>query len=257
MSVPFTVLIPARYGATRFPGKPLHLLAGRPMIQHVVERARESGARKIVVATDDARIRTVCESFGAEVCMTSDQHRSGTDRLAEVARTLRMAEDEIVVNLQGDEPLMPPQLLTQVAQALHDHRDAAIATLCVPIGNANELHNPNVVKVVTDRFGYALYFSRATIPWARDAFAAQPNAIPDDVRHFRHLGIYAYRAKFLTEFTRLEPAPPELAESLEQLRALWHGHRVHVSVASDVPPPGVDTPEDLVAAEQRIKMASK
>ncbi len=253
MTVPFTVLIPARYAASRLPGKPLRELAGKPLIQHVHERALESGARRVVIATDDERIKIACEKFGAQVCMTAAQHPSGTDRLADAARQLRLAADEIVVNLQGDEPLMPPKLLTCVAQNLHAHADAQMATLCVAIHDAAELFNPHAVKVVMDAAGYALYFSRAPIPWHRDAFAAQPQQLPAGAAYYRHLGLYAYRAGFLAQFVAWPPAPPECAESLEQLRALWNGQRIHVAVADQVPPPGVDTLEDLAHAEGRLR----
>jgi len=253
MTVPFTVLIPARYAASRLPGKPLRELAGKPLIQHVYERATESGARRVVIATDDERIKNACEKFGAEVCMTAAQHPSGTDRLADAARQLQLAADEIVVNLQGDEPLMPPQLLTRVAQNLHAHSDAQMATLCVAIHDAAELFNPHAVKVVMDAAGYALYFSRAPIPWHRDAFAAQPNQLPIDAAYYRHLGLYAYRAGFLARFVAWPPAPLERVESLEQLRALWNGQRIHVAVAEQAPPPGIDTPEDLEHAEHQLR----
>jgi len=253
MTVPFTVLIPARYGASRLPGKPLRELAGKPLIQHVHQRATESGARRVVIATDDERIENACKQFGAEVCMTAAQHPSGTDRLADAARQLRLAADEIVVNLQGDEPLMPPQLLTRVAQNLRAHADAQMATLCVAIHDGAELFNPNAVKVVMDAAGYALYFSRAPIPWQRDAFAAQPNKLPPGTAYYRHLGLYAYRAGFLAQFVTWPPAPLECAESLEQLRALWNGQRIHVAVAEQAPPPGVDTPEDLEHAERQLR----
>ena len=253
MTVAFTVVIPARYGATRLPGKPLLELAGKPLIQHVHARAVESGAQRVVIATDDERIQTVCKKFGAEVCMTAAQHPSGTDRLADAARQLRLADDAIVVNLQGDEPLMPPQLLTRVAHNLHVHATAQMATLCVAIHDATELFNPNAVKVTLDAAGYALYFSRAPIPWHRAAFAAQPQQLPADIAYYRHLGLYAYRAGFLAQFVAWPPAPLERAESLEQLRALWNGQRIHVGVADQVPPPGVDTPEDLQHAERLLR----
>lgn len=253
MTVPFTVLIPARYAASRLPGKPLRALAGKPLVQHVHARALESGARRVVIATDDERIKTACEKFGAEVCMTAAQHPSGTDRLADAARQLRLADDEIVVNLQGDEPLMPPHLLTRVAQNLHAHADAQMATLCVAIHDAAELFNPNAVKVVMDSAGYALYFSRAPIPWQREAFAAQPKQLPTDTTYYRHLGLYAYRAGFLARFVTWPPAPLERAESLEQLRALWNGQRIHVAVAEQAPPPGVDTSEDLEHTERLLR----
>lgn len=247
---PFTVLIPARYGASRLPGKPLRDLAGKPMIQHVYERARESGALRVVIATDDVRIREACVKFGAQVCMTAAEHLSGTDRLADAARQLQLNDDHIVVNLQGDEPLMPPQLVTRVARNLHERPGTEMATLCVPILRAEELFNPNVVKVVCDAHDMALYFSRAPIPWQRDAFAAQPNQLPESPAYFRHLGLYAYRAGFLQQFVRWPPAPPERAESLEQLRALWNGKKIHVAMVEQAPPPGVDTPEDLEVVAQ-------
>lgn len=251
MTVPFTVLIPARYAAARLPGKPLHLLAGKPLIQHVHERAMESGARRVVIATDDERIKNACEKFGAEVCMTA-QHPSGTDRLADAARQLRLDAGEIVVNLQGDEPLMPPQLLMRVAHNLQMYADAQMATLCVAIHDVAELFNPNAVKVAMDAAGYALYFSRAPIPWHRDAFATQPRKLPADTAYYRHLGLYAYRADFLTQFVAWPPAPLERAESLEQLRALWQGQRIHVAIAESAPPPGVDSPEDVPRIEQML-----
>lgn len=250
--VPFTVLIPARYGASRLPGKPLRDLAGKPMIQHVYERAHESGAARVVVATDDARIREACEKFGAQVCMTATDHLSGTDRLADAARQLQLGDEDIVVNLQGDEPLMPPQLVAAVARNLHERRGADMATMCVPIIRAEELFNPNVVKVVRDAHDIALYFSRAPIPWQRDAFAAQPNQLPESPAYFRHLGLYAYRAGFLQQFVRWPPAPPERAESLEQLRALWNGKKIHVAMVEQAPPPSVDTPEDLEVVARLI-----
>ena len=257
MTVPFTVLIPARYGAARLPGKPLRELAGKPLVQHVYERALASGARRVVIATDDVRIKDACGKFGAEVCMTAEYHPTGTDRLADAARQLGLADDEIVVNLQGDEPLMPPHLLTRVAQNLHTHADAQMATLCVAIHSAAELFNPHAVKVTMDAAGYALYFSRAPIPWHRDAFAAQPQQLPEGTVYYRHLGLYAYRAGFLAQFVAWPPAPLERAESLEQLRALWNGQRIHVAVADQPPPPGIDTPEDLEHAEQQLRRLSK
>ncbi len=253
MTIPFTVLIPARYGASRLPGKPLRTLAGKPLIQHVHERALESGARRVVIATDDERIKNVCEHFGAQVCMTAAQHPSGTDRLADAARQLRLDADEIVVNLQGDEPLMPPQLLTRVAHNLHARADAQMTTLCVAIRHAAELFSPHAVKVVMDAAGYALYFSRAPIPWQRDAFVAQPKQLPSGTAYFRHLGLYAQRAGFLAQFVAWPPAPLECAESLEQLRALWNGQRIHVAIVEQAPPPGIDTPDDLEQAEQSLR----
>ena len=240
MTEPFRIAIPARHGSTRFPGKPLAPIAGRPMLAHVWARASEAGAAEIVVATDDARIAEAAEGFGADVCFTRDDHASGTDRLAEVVAARGWPDHAIVVNLQGDEPLMPPVLLAQVAADLAAHPDAAIATLSVPLGAGEDPADPNIVKVVSDRAGYALYFSRAAIPHARGESDAAPR---------RHLGIYAYRAAFLRRFAGLEPAPLERAEQLEQLRALWHGERIHVAEADAVPAAGVDAPEDIARIE--------
>ncbi|MFB4204900.1 3-deoxy-manno-octulosonate cytidylyltransferase [wastewater metagenome] len=233
----FTVVIPARYASTRLPGKPLIELAGEPMIAHVIRRARESGAARVIVATDDARIAGACSAIGSEVVHTDPAHPTGTDRLGEVVRHCGLADDAIVVNLQGDEPLMPPALLQGVADALEHHRDADIATLSTPL-DADMAARPDVVKVVTDRHGYALYFSRAPIPYVRDG-------APHPGLHHRHLGVYGYRAGFLRAFASLEPSPLEEAEKLEQLRALWHGYRIHVAPAPAVPGHGVDTPEDV------------
>lgn len=243
----YTVVIPARYGSTRLPGKPLADLAGKPMIRHVYERACASKASRVVVATDDQRIVRACQGFGAEVVMTSPDHTSGTDRLQEVASHLGLADDARVVNVQGDEPLMPPQLIDQVADALETFPEAAIATLCERIHSPQELFNPNVVKVVFDHQGFAHYFSRAPMPWARDHWhqGEVPVALPASYRAWRHIGIYGYRASLLHQFVRWPAAPTELTESLEQLRALYNGARIHVSEAEVAPPAGVDTPEDL------------
>jgi len=241
---PFRILIPARYGATRLPGKPLRELAGRPLILHVLDRARASGAREAVVATDDERIRAVVEAAGGRVCMTAAGHRSGSDRLAEAVTRLGWGSGELVVNLQGDEPLMPPELLRLVAADLAAHPDARLATVAVPLAGTAARLDPNVVKVVTDRDGYALYFSRAPIPWPRDA-AKSDTVPPGPGGGLHHLGLYAYRAGTLRWMAALEPAPAERIEALEQLRVLWHGGRIHVAVAERAPPGGVDTEADL------------
>jgi len=241
----FRVVIPARYDSTRLPGKPLLDIAGKPMVQHVYERALESGAAHVVVATDDQRIVDVVQGFGGEVCLTSANHRSGTERLAEVVSQLNLATNEIIVNLQGDEPLMPPKLLKQVADNLADHSETLMATLCTRIHTAAELFDPHVVKVVMDEQGMALYFSRAVIPWDRDAFATTTEELPENAEHYRHLGIYAYRAGFIQEYVTWPACPLETMESLEQLRVLWHGHRIHVAEALTTPGHGVDTPTDL------------
>nr|WP_288358436.1 3-deoxy-manno-octulosonate cytidylyltransferase [uncultured Pseudomonas sp.] len=245
MSNAFTVVIPARYASTRLPGKPLQDIAGKPMVQHVWEQACKSGATQVVVATDDARIVEACKGFGAQVLLTRVDHNSGTDRLAEVAAALGLAADAIVVNVQGDEPLVPPSIIDQVAANLAGNPQAGIATLAEPIEDLAALFNPNVVKVASDLNGLALTFSRAPLPWARDAFAADRDALPADVPYRRHIGIYAYRAGFLQDFVAWGPCWLENTECLEQLRALWHGVRIHVADALEAPPAGVDTREDL------------
>ncbi|MBA3506033.1 MAG: 3-deoxy-manno-octulosonate cytidylyltransferase [Betaproteobacteria bacterium] len=243
--MPFTVLIPARYASTRLPGKPLADLAGKPMVVRVAERARSSGAAEVVVATDDERVTVAVTAHGIRACPTRTEHPTGTDRLAEAAQALGLRDSDIVVNVQGDEPLLDPALMRRVAVLLAERSDAAMTTACHSIDAAADAFNPNVVKVVLDRRGYALYFSRATIPWARDSFAADANRIPTGLPLYRHYGLYAYRVAFLREFPNLEPAPIEQFEALEQLRALWHGYRIAVEIAQGAPAPGIDTPEDL------------
>ena len=245
MSVAFTVVIPARLRSTRLPGKPLLPIAGKPMVQHVWEQARKSSASRVVIATDDAGIFDACKAFGAEVLLTREDHESGTDRLAEVAAALGLAADAIVVNVQGDEPLIPPSIIDQVAANLAAHPEAGIATLGEPIEDVEALFNPNVVKVVADCNGLALTFSRAPLPWARDALAQSRDQLPAGVPYRRHIGMYAYRAGFLQDFVGWGPCWLEKTEALEQLRALWHGVRIHVADALEAPPVGVDTPEDL------------
>lgn len=245
MTTDFTVVIPARYGSSRFPGKPLKVIAGKPMVQLVWEQARKSSAQRVVVATDDVRIFEACQAFGAEVLMTRDDHTSGTDRLAEVATQLGLAADAIVVNVQGDEPMIPPAVIDQVASNLAAHPEAGISTLAEPIDDVAALFNPNVVKVSSDINGLALTFSRAPLPWARDALAANRDELPAGVPLRRHIGIYAYRAGFLHDFVSWGPCMLENTENLEQLRALWNGVRIHVADALEAPPAGVDTPEDL------------
>lgn len=243
MTPAFRVAIPARYGSMRFPGKPLVTLAGPTLLEHVWRRAGEAGAREVVIATDDERIAEAARGFGAEVAMTASAHASGTDRLAELAALRGWGGDDIVVNLQGDEPLTPPAILAQVAADLDAAPDAPMATLATPLATA-EADDPNIVKLVTDARGFALYFSRAPIPCWRDGR-------PGEGAYRRHLGIYAYRAGFLRRFATLEPAPIEQAERLEQLRALWHGYSIHVSDAVALPGPGLDAPDDVerIAAE--------
>lgn len=242
----FRVIIPARYASTRLPGKPLRSIAGRPMLQHVWEQARASGAAHVVVATDDERIADAAAHFGAEVCLTSAHHPSGTERLAEAVERLGCAPSDIIVNLQGDEPLMPPALVRQVAELLASTPSADVATLCTPIADARELFDPHIVKLVRDAQGHALYFSRAPIPWHRDGFAGDIATLPADGTPFmRHIGLYAYRASFLRAYAGWPASSLEAAESLEQLRVLWHGGRIVAVEAGQLPGPGVDTEADL------------
>ena len=235
----FLVVIPARLGSTRLPRKPLADIGGKPMVVRVAEQAKKSLAHNVVVATDSTEIQVACNEHHIECLLTSANHPTGTDRLAEVVQLLKLPNGALVVNVQGDEPLIPPELINQVAQTLADHAECAISTVAVPIHDVAEIQNPNVVKVVLNRTGEALYFSRAPIPFVRDSQLA------GTTKHLRHLGIYAYRADFLQAYTRLESAPPEQAEALEQLRALWNGYRIAVHTTTEAPPAGVDTPEDL------------
>ena len=241
----FTVVIPARHASTRLPGKMLADISGKPLVVRTAERARESGAERVVVATDHASIAEAVESNGFHAILTREDHLSGTDRIAEAAAILGLGPDSLVVNVQGDEPLIEPGLVRAVAGLLESSPEAAITTACHPIADAEEFFNPNVVKVVLDAQGYARYFSRAPIPWARDAFSQSRTTLPAGLPCHRHVGIYAFRARFLAEFPRLSPAPIEQFEALEQLRALWHGFRIAVTVRPDAPHPGVDTMPDL------------
>ena len=243
--MPFKIVIPARHASSRLPGKPLLSIAGKPMILRVLERALDAGADEVWVATDHTGIAGVVEKAGGKVIVTSAEHPSGTDRLAEVATRLGWSDDTIVVNVQGDEPLIPPQLIDDVAAALAADAEAAIATACHPLESAEEFFNPNVVKLVMDARGRALYFSRAAIPWARDAFAADRSALPANLPAYRHIGLYAYRAGFLKRYSSLAPSPLEQWEALEQLRAMAHGYPIQVMVLDHAPPAGVDTAEDL------------
>lgn len=240
----FTVLIPARLASTRLPDKPLADIAGQPMVVRVAQRARRSGASRVVVAADSARIVHACEAHGVEALLTRDDHPSGSDRLAEACELLGLAGRDVVVNVQGDEPLIEPALIDAVAALLEAQPQASMSTAAHPIGDVAEFTNPNVVKTVLDAQGFALYFSRAPIPWWRDGFAAGAPALPEP-RPLRHVGIYGYRAEFLREFPRLDASRIEQIEALEQLRALWHGHRIAVHVTAVAPGIGVDTPEDL------------
>ena len=240
----FTVLIPARLASTRLPNKPLADIAGRPMIVRVAERARRSSAQRVVVAADDRSIVEACLAHGVEAVMTRADHPSGTDRLAEASVLLGLHDDEVVVNVQGDEPLIEPALIDAVAALLRSGVAAPMGTAAHPIAAVAEFTNPNIVKVVTDASGLALMFSRAPLPWWRDGFVAGIHALPDPAP-LRHVGIYSYRCSFLRAFPALDQAPLERIEALEQLRALWHGHRIAVHVSQSAPAPGVDTPDDL------------
>jgi 3-deoxy-manno-octulosonate cytidylyltransferase (CMP-KDO synthetase) len=283
----FKVVIPARFASTRLPGKPLLDIGGKPMVVRVAEQAAQSGAQQIIIATDHPPIIAIAQEHGFQACMTRADHTSGTDRIAEVAAEQGWADDTIVVNVQGDEPLIPPQLIRAVAQHLHDHPDCAIATACHAIHDEASMRNPNIVKVVLDQFDNALYFSRAPIPWPRDEGIrlslpegqdgrpsslaglregdaegiGHPSASPSrgEVRRretkitinaLRHVGIYAYRVGFLRIYGQLAPAPIEQIESLEQLRALYHGYKIGVSKTDQAPPSGVDTEQDLQVARR-------
>ena len=246
----FRVIIPARYNSTRLPGKVLIDIAGKPMIQHVYERALQSGAISVVIATDDKRIAKVATAFGAAICMTSPNHESGTSRIAEAVVKLGYDDADIIVNIQGDEPLIPPKPIHQVAANLATHDNVKSATICEPIHSAQELLDPHIVKVAMNRRSHALYFSRAPIPWERGSFPPNPGQSLTGL-HYRHRGIYAYRAEFLLDYTEWETPALERLEGLEQLRILWYGGRIHVSVSKEKIPPDVNTKEDL---EQMRKM---
>ena len=249
----FTVVIPARMASSRLPDKPLADIGGLPMVVRVAQRALLSQASQVVVAADDERIVAACQAHGVQVLLTRQDHLSGSDRLAEACQLLALPDSAVVVNVQGDEPLIPPALINEVARVLRERPDASMSTSAHEIGSLEEFTNPNVVKVVMDARQMALYFSRAPIPWWRDGqsdsgFKALPNPAP-----LRHIGIYGYRVGFLSLFPTLKPAPLETMESLEQLRALWHGHRIAVHVTTEAPGPGVDTPEDLARVRSLIR----
>ncbi|MFN9028996.1 MAG: 3-deoxy-manno-octulosonate cytidylyltransferase [Betaproteobacteria bacterium] len=245
MSTPFVAIVPARLASTRLPRKPLADIGGVPMVVRVAQRAESSGAARVVVAADNNETVAVCRAHGIEALLTAPDHPTGTDRLAEAAAKLQLADDRIVVNVQGDEPLIPPGVIAQVAALLAARTDCAIATAAHALHDAAEFFSANVVKVVTDAQGRALLFSRAPIPWSRDGFAAGRDALPDTLPALRHVGLYAYRTGFLRRYPTLPRAPIEEHESLEQLRALWHGERIAVLRLDAALPPGVDTPQDL------------
>jgi 3-deoxy-manno-octulosonate cytidylyltransferase (CMP-KDO synthetase) len=252
MNAPFKVVIPARYGSSRLPGKPLLTIAGKPMIAHVCDRALEAGADAVVVATDDERIREVVSRLGINVVMTRTDHNSGTERITEVAERQGWCASDIIVNLQGDEPLIAPASISAAAAALAGQERAGIATLAAPINKADDIFNPNAVKVVLDKNGYALYFSRAPIPWERDAFGTDGGQPSTLTGYWRHIGMYAYRVDFLKRYCRWSISPLEKVEALEQLRILWHGESIAVTTIDEIPPAGIDTAEDLQRVERLL-----
>ncbi len=245
MPVSFTAIVPARMGSTRFPGKALAEIAGLPMVVHCALRARDSGAARVVVATDHEEIATAVRAAGLEAVLTRSDHETGTDRLAEAARLLKLAAQEIIVNVQGDEPLMAPDVIRRVAERLTTSASCVMATACYPIRDRAHFESTTAVKVVLNEAEEALYFSRAPIPWPRDVFAHQLASWPAGLPAWHHVGLYAYRVSFLENFTGLSRSPLEAFEALEQLRALWHGYRIAVVTTDRAPAPGVDTPEDL------------
>jgi 3-deoxy-manno-octulosonate cytidylyltransferase (CMP-KDO synthetase) len=252
----FHVVIPARHASTRLHGKPLLPIAGKPMVVRVAEQAALSGAQQIWIATDHHAISNAVHEYGFKACLTKVTHTSGTDRIAEVVEQRNWPNETIVVNVQGDEPLIPPALIRSVAQHLNDHPECSIATACHVIHDEAAMRNPNIVKTVLDMNGNALYFSRAPIPWPRDAFAKQ-QPLPADMQVLRHIGIYAYRAGFLRAFGQLAPAKIEHIEALEQLRALYHGYNIGVVITEEAPPSGVDTEQDLHVARQIFDMKNR
>jgi len=247
---PFTVVIPARLTSTRLPRKPLADIGGAPMIVRVAQQAQKSQASRVIVATDSDEVLVVCQQYHIEALKTRSTHLTGTDRLSEVVDILQLPDDAMLVNVQGDEPFIPPELINLVAKALHDSPSAAIATVGVPLRDEADIQNPNIVKIVHNHLGEALYFSRAPIPFLRDPGSAV-NPAQRLVPCLRHIGLYAYQSHFLRAFTNLSPAPIELAESLEQLRALWYGYKIQMVQSHEAPPAGVDTQEDLYRAQQK------
>jgi 3-deoxy-manno-octulosonate cytidylyltransferase (CMP-KDO synthetase) len=253
MTLRFKVVIPARYASTRLPGKPLLNIAGKPMIAHVCEKAQLAGAEEVVVATDDDRIMQAVTDLGIRAVMTRADHQSGTERIAEVAELCDWAGHEIIVNLQGDEPLIPPEIIQELAVVLGGQQQAGIATLAAKIVDFEEVFNPNAVKVVLNKVGYALYFSRAPIPWDRDGFAKQPKHVSEKIPYYRHIGMYAYTVDFLKRYCQWDSSVLESIESLEQLRILWQGEAIRVKIIDKSPAAGVDTVEDLRRVDELIR----
>ncbi len=257
MTLRFKVVIPARYASTRLPGKPLINIAGKPMIAHVCARAQQAGAEEVVVVTDDERIFQTVTDLGVRVVMTRADHQSGTERIAEIVEQSGWAGHEIIVNLQGDEPLIPPEIIQELAAVLDGQQQAGIATLAAKIVDFEEIFNPNAVKVVLNKAGYALYFSRAPIPWDRDGFAQKGKQVSERTTYYRHIGMYAYTVNFLQRYCQWEPSVLEKVESLEQLRILWHGEAIRVKIVEKTPAAGVDTAEDLVRVEELMRLQSR
>jgi len=255
MSIPFKVVIPARYGSTRLPGKPLLEIAGQPMIAHVCQRALAADAEQVVVATDDLRIVEVVEALGFEVLMTDPNHQSGTERINQVAQQLNWTDDDIVVNLQGDEPLISTDSIQAVANALANQKKAGIATLAAKITESAEVFNPHAVKVVVNHAGYALYFSRAAIPWDRENFSSTGGILSEQMPYLRHIGLYAYTVEFLNHYCSWQNSTLEKIESLEQLRILWYGEPILVKIVDQAPEAGVDTMDDLARVIKRLSNA--
>lgn len=248
----YKIVIPARFASSRLPGKPLVELAGKPMIQHVYERAVATGVQDIVIATDDQRIQQAAEAFGAEVVMTSPKHENGTERIAEVAQIKGWGSDEVIVNLQGDEPLIPQSLVELTAQGLINHPEAGMSSICTPIQEDVDAFNPNVVKVVLNKDNFALYFSRAPIPWDREQYTHDKTQKTNKMPVYRHIGMYGYRVSFLQQYAQMEPCVLETTESLEQLRALWYGVKIHMGIIEQAPAHGVDTLADAKRVEQLL-----
>lgn len=241
----FRIVIPARFASTRLPGKPLREICGKPMIEHVIKRAKQSNAEEVIVATDSQEIADAISHIDVRVCMTHENHQSGTERLSEVIEQLGFDDDQILINLQGDEPMMPPVCLNQVGQALEEDAAVKMATLCTPLTDIEELFDPHAVKVVRDINDFALYFTRAAVPWSRDCFNEKPRKMPQKQEYQRHIGLYGYRAGFIKQYLDWESSDIEKTESLEQLRVLYYGEKIKVITAEIAPGPGVDTVEDL------------
>lgn len=242
------IIIPARYQSSRLPGKPLADIAGKPMIQHVYEQAKKSKADHVIIATDDDRVIVAAKLFEGKVCLTAASHQSGTERISEVIDQLNISDEDIIINIQGDEPFIPPAIINQVIDRLTTEQIAKVATLCEPIYSIDEVFNPNINKVIIDKKGYAIYFSRAPIPYYRDGFSNKK--MPADFNYYRHVGIYGYRAGFVKQYSQWEPSPIEKIENLEQLRILYYGEKIAVDIAIEKSGIGIDTPEDLALARK-------